>query len=1001
MRLALPMLLAAALLLPSVADAQVYVAPRRPGKSVVRYTVHDWRSVDLLVGETVHGATSGGVRLFFYEAERETAERAAFRIEAAYAELAEDFDYTPEEIFPFVLYSSYQEFLRTNLFPVQEGTLGVTSPESLEVTLPYFGDHRMFREVAKHELAHQFTIQKVRSVANAADAPMDPLNNMPLWFIEGLAEYYAHGGLDPDTEAALRDLVSNPDILRYVGVPDMWFDYPGSVVWTYRVGQARVAFLEETYGEGTVQRILARAPELVSGSTVFQRGDGLAFAELVASVVGERQEQVATRFRTWTNRRFFPQWLAAEQDMAEFVPLSAVRGMVGALDASPDGSLLMYRSIDEETGRGQLWLTDPRSPERARKVAIAGGPGEESLHPVDERSFDLGDGVFVYVSESAGFDRLIWRRFTSKSRERRAKPALGPDTDGPIVRFNLERQELIELEPYGLVAAFSPSISPDGAEVAFVGMGQDGTKDLWIATLVAGGAELRRVTEDVYAERGLSWGPAGLIYSSDRTEHGFYNLFRYDPKTGGDPTRLTTAPVDHEHPVVLPDGRVLFVAGRDLFELSADGVAQRSAIPTSVSDPSPGPDGGLWALMLMRGDAQPARLDGRALLDGPPVPVAPAPALNPDPLPRRTLDTDTAYRPLSPSNWDIENVFGVVGAGAGVIYGQAYVAAADQLRDHSLVLTVAAYGSPELTDAQLFYLDQSRRYSWGLGAFQSLRFRIDTTFDDLVFQSGERYMGGAFSVRYPFSRFAYGQLDQAVGVADYFLFDEIEAALSDPEQTGHASDLLPRWESSNEPRIQTETTARIGYDTIQYHRATGPYAGHSAMVEGTFGMHPTRGQLFGSVRLDAEQYFHLPISSSANLGFRVAAGTSAGGRFARSFYLYSYDTLRGVPFGDPNYLLGKNFVFGTAEAQIPLDAVLRLAIASSLEGVVGLDAGAVDDELSNLWDKRVMDVAIGANIILGSLVFRLHWAHPLDIGAPVPEYPTAWVPNVSLTWLEF
>lgn len=999
MRLA-PLLLIAALL-PSVASAQVYVAPRRPGKSVVRYTVHDWRSVDLLVGQTVHGAPAGGVRLYFYEAERETAERAAFRVEEAYGELAEAFDYTPEEIFPFVLYSSYQEFLRTNLFPVQEGTLGVTSPESLEVTLPYFGDHRMFAQVAKHELAHQFTIQKVRSVAKAADSSGDPINSMPLWFVEGLAEYYAHDGMDPDSEAALRDLVSNPDILRYVGVPDMWLDYSGSVTWTYKVGQARAAFLEETYGKGTIQRILSRSPELVAGSTVFQRGQSVAFSELVSKVVGESPEQISTRFRTWTNRRFFPQWLSAEQDPGQFLTVERTDGVVGSLDASPDGALLLYRSIDEDTGRSQIWLADPRAPDRARRVAFAGRPGEESLHPVDERSFDLGDGVFVYIAESRGTDRLVVRRFEEKTRPP-LLPKLSATPEAPSVRFKLQRSQVVELEPYGLVAAFSPSLSPDGQSVAFVGMSQDGTKDLWIADLVDGGAELRRLTEDIWAERGVSWGPKGVVFTSDHTEHGYYNLFLVDPVDGGEPRRLTTDPVDQESPVALPDGRVLFVSGeRDLYELTADGIAPRSSIPTGLSDPAPGPNGGLWALMLMRGDEQPTRLSAEQLLPGASVAQAPFSGAEVPPPPRRTIDSDIYYKPLSPDNWEIENVFGVVGAGAGVLYGQGYVAATDQLRDHSLVLTVAAYGSLALTDAQLFYLDQSRRFTLGLGAFQSLRFRIDNTFDDLLFQSGERYTGGAVSVRYPLTRFAYGQIDQSVGAANYFLFDDVAAALGDPEQTGHAADLLPRWENSNETRLQTETTARVGFDTIQYHRSTGPYAGNSAMLEGSFGLHPTRGQAFASVRLDAEQYIHLPFAPSANLGFRGAAGTSAGGRFARSFYLYSYDTLRGVPFGDTDFLLGKNFVFGTVEAQIPLDAVLRIALASSLEGIVGLDVGAVDDDIEDLWDKRVVDVAVGGNIILGSLVLRLHWAHPLDVGAPVPEYPSAWVPNVSLTYLTF
>ena len=34
---------------------------------------------------------------------------------------------------------------------------------------------------------------------------------LPLWFIEGIAEYYSKGGIDTETDLFLRDLVWNPD----------------------------------------------------------------------------------------------------------------------------------------------------------------------------------------------------------------------------------------------------------------------------------------------------------------------------------------------------------------------------------------------------------------------------------------------------------------------------------------------------------------------------------------------------------------------------------------------------------------------------------------------------------------------------------------------------------------------------------------------------------------------------------------------------------------------
>ncbi|MET0403950.1 MAG: tolB protein precursor protein, partial [Cystobacter sp.] len=191
------------------------------------------------------GDKSGGVRFYFYENERDVAQYAAPQLEDAYRYLVGRFKFVPTQTFPYILYSSYQEFLQTNVTPVSEGTLGVTSTQgNLELTLPYLGDHRQFGEISSHEMAHQFTIQKVRFLADREKVGGDPLNGIPLWFIEGLAEFYAKGGLDPEGEMMVRDLLVNPDLARGYAFLDFWSPGPYGFLWIYKVGQARCQFLE-------------------------------------------------------------------------------------------------------------------------------------------------------------------------------------------------------------------------------------------------------------------------------------------------------------------------------------------------------------------------------------------------------------------------------------------------------------------------------------------------------------------------------------------------------------------------------------------------------------------------------------------------------------------------------------------------------------------------------------------------------------------------------------
>src|SRR5690554_1393375 len=73
------------------------------------------------------------------------------------------------------------------------------SPADLTLSLPFFGDLQQFKHTSAHELAHAFTVQLIRSEGEARGTG-GGLGALPLWFIEGLAEYAAYGGLDPEAE---------------------------------------------------------------------------------------------------------------------------------------------------------------------------------------------------------------------------------------------------------------------------------------------------------------------------------------------------------------------------------------------------------------------------------------------------------------------------------------------------------------------------------------------------------------------------------------------------------------------------------------------------------------------------------------------------------------------------------------------------------------------------------------------------------------------------------
>jgi hypothetical protein len=970
------------------------------------------------------GQRSGGVRLYFYEREREVAERAAGFITDSYRYLVEQFRYVPTQTFPYVLYSSYQEFLETNLFPLSEGTLGVTGTKDLKLTLPYFGDHRLFDEVGTHEMAHQFTIQKVRTLAEKSEIGIfgDPLDAIPLWFIEGLAEFYAHRGIDPETEMLARDLVVNPDPFRGYAMLDFFDEGPLSVLWIYKMGQARCAFFEQIYGKGTLQRILEASTGLVGRYR--ERAPVNDFKQLVERVTGDPPERISKRFEVWLKRKSFKSYLDADQEAPSFEPLTAKEEhdvMADSIATSPDGNLMMFRTINPETGESRLMLLDRRVPERKEVVAADGRPGIESLHPIDGRSFALGTESLAFVAQSRGYDVIYWQELSARAQirnlgasdrrlyPRSAAPAYGPPMgdrdDTPwVVDFRLGRRRGFHLEKKGLVAAYSPSFSPDGKRLAFVGLDRKGVRDVYILEPGSGDDfTLRKATDDVYSERQTAWGAAGIVYSSDATPKGRYNLFRFQPDTQ-ERVQLTAEDRDHFDPVVLPDGRVYFAAfhsGRsDLYEVVGEQIIQRTDTPTGLFSVSAGPAGSMWALFHRGGTRRPVRIKSERLLSAATVPQTPGGT--PRLLPEYPIRTDVPYEKYALKNWELGQLVAYGGGaatadGRAVILGQLFALANDRLRNHALLLNVGIYGSFELTDGFLLYLNEEHRTSYGVGLFQSINFRFPS-FNNVPFSltSGDRFFGATGSVRYPFNRFVHLEGGLSLGGVRYFIEPGVRDYLLDPSLFGSGEPLLTSWERQFAPmRFQTQLGARFGYDTLRLHRFTGPLTGDTFLLDGSASWQPSYRQFFGNARMDAAKYF--AISGRANFHIRAAAGGTFGGQLAPQFYLSSWDTLRGVRFGDPAWLFGRHFLVTTAELQLPLNSLVRLVFLADVEGIVGVDFGAVDDRIRGLWDKRVLDAVVGLNFTLGPLLFRLHFARPFNTGAAagMPVTDGSWVTNFS------
>ncbi|MFL5389992.1 MAG: hypothetical protein ACJ79C_14780 [Myxococcales bacterium] len=1043
---------------------EAYVVPQRPGKNQVRYFDFHWRDHDFLEEDG-----SAGIRFYFYDREYPVARIAAGLVRQSWAYLSDRFNYKPSFKVPYVLYNTYREFLETNVFDVQEGTLGVTSPQDLRMTLSYSGDRQLFTIVSTHEMVHQFQIQKVAE--RAASAGLEsPIQAFPLWFTEGLAEYYAHGQtIDPETDMFLRDVVLNSQGEIGYDIPTLAEDRPYAYLYTYKYGQAKLVFLAEQYGEKVIQAVLDQSPRLAGSARRGEASEG--FMGLLGRIAGEQPQQMNARWQEWVRKRSYPTFLQSKQDLPDVTELR----LPDELDwfvSSRDGNLLFYRGVERESFRAKLVLIDRRDPSSAQQIAIDQHPGTESLHPVLRSVMAVCDTGIAWFAQSGDSDVLHYRTLNRvlqrpeyPGRDRGGGPKdLGGGTGAPggspesrteqafamsgrgQVDLHLGFDRELRVIQDGVIEAGDPAFSPDCKRLAYYGLDRDGKSDIYVVDLADQSGRSRRLTDDLYAERDLSWGDDGIVYASDATESGKFNLFRIDPDDGTR-IRLTDSPVDQRYPVAMPGEAALFsseAGGKtDLWFLQNGRIKRLSDFSTALSHPGLAPNG-IYGVAWYGARFRLMEVQSKDLLavdEQDAIPASYASTVNsPLPFPDEPIPAGApTYNAFDlGKNWRIEGGGAAIG-GAGVGFapvGQGGVLFADVLRDRTFLANFAIYGSFEFTDALAFYVDRSKRLVYGLGVFDTFQQGRAISFPGSD-QCRTIIPPSALNpnpAQPPCQIFYVQKMYGVMGLASYPLstFTRVEGTMrlqgvsrsllenGVVDQFGNLTNIPTKAANSvggSEP--EGELSLAYGYDTTRYGLG-GAMGGSSFLLEVGGGTYPSRGIDGMFTYLQTDAIHTIQIAGRSKITGRGALGYAQGSPFGRHFFLSSFDNLRGYRFNDTR-LLGDSYYVTQAELSFPLDFLIRFAIFSGITGIVGLDFGGVAESAlakqnypkkphfyavtSELWANRTMDYVLGVNLGLGPFELRVQFAHGVDIGGIIPERDSdgspAWVPNISLHYAYF
>lgn len=431
------------------------------GKNKVQYNKFKWS-----VLKTPH------FDIHFHEGYRDLAGRTAVIMEYGYGKLSNDFDHNISWRIPVILYASHSHFQQTNITwgLLPEGVQAFAEPTRKRMVLHFSGTNQDFAHTAIHELVHMFEFDIIYGSLLRSAFAQGALFNIPLWFAEGISEYYSVGGMDATARMFMRDATVF-DYLPY----DL--NYAGGYM-NYKAGQSAINYINETYGPGKVVEIMDQLR--------YQR----SLESALKSTLGITTSELSRAWKKELRRKYWPTYANKME------PEHYGRRLTDHLkehswqntkpEFSPDGEYIIFYS--DKKGLDGIYLMNAITGKIEKKM-LEGSLSEkfESIRSMKSSLVWAPDGKSIaFVAKSDGRDRLF---VLSVPRGKILK-----EIDMPVDFF------------------FSPTVSPDGKRIAVVGTNK-GKTDLYVYDLE--NEMTLQITDDMNDEADPAWFPGGtkLAYS--------------------------------------------------------------------------------------------------------------------------------------------------------------------------------------------------------------------------------------------------------------------------------------------------------------------------------------------------------------------------------------------------------------------------------------------------------------------------------------------------------
>lgn len=438
------------------------------GRNKIQYEKFDWKII-----KTEH------FDIYYYDDFREMGEIGANYAEEAFEEFKVKFNHMVVFRIPLIFYNTHIHFQQTNTTPgfIPEGVGGFFEFMKGRVVIPYLGSLEQFRHVIRHELVHVFMTSKILNNSKQHRTLAD--RYPPLWFVEGLAEYWSYHW-DTQAEMVMRDAVLNDNFFPL----DDIYKINGTFLM-YKEGQNFLYFVEDEYGQDKVLELMEN----------FWRFP--VFNNNLEFTLGDRIEQIDEKWTYYLKKKYyplykekFPHYIDSKKLTKEgfnFSPVFYKKDNMRTLFyiANIDGYSSVYKMDLNETSKKYL---EPKRIIKGEKQEIF-----EAFHLL-KPSLDISNqGLLVFVTKSGNSDALHLY-----------------DIENDALVNSIKFDEILTME--------APSFSKDGKQIVFSGNDKKGYVDIFVYNLENG--NLNRITNDYYSDTYPVFNKdnSRVYFVSDRTE---------------------------------------------------------------------------------------------------------------------------------------------------------------------------------------------------------------------------------------------------------------------------------------------------------------------------------------------------------------------------------------------------------------------------------------------------------------------------------------------------